>query len=185
MNIPWEYLRKEDFDPRIMAIAGYLTHRVAGKNIVDLDAGHAPLLHYIPDTFRWYYANDKFLNPAEFHDPRDLTTMFHQCTDLEAEAYLKDKKVDILCAIGMGAGHVHPVEWESPELDAVVERMVERHQPEIVVLENTWEYSQRFGLIDSLAHRMRGYKIVQRFKIETLISTEKTWAPREVAILEK
>ena len=45
-------------DYRIWLISGYSKNRIENKIIVDLDCGHAPLLKYIPHSYKEYIGND-------------------------------------------------------------------------------------------------------------------------------
>lgn len=150
----WEYLHTRAFDARCLLIAGYLHDKVAGKHIVDLDCGHAPLVKYLPRTYASYYANDT-------HQTPETGIEFEPITDVEAVERLTDRPIDILIGMGYAQGHLYKHELESPTMRESVLKLAENKHPQIIVLETVTRYENSSGDLAGLVSDLkgRGYQV--------------------------
>jgi hypothetical protein len=131
----WEYLLTNQHDARAMLIAGYLAEKIAGKTIVDLDCGHAPLLKYLPKTFKRYYGNDTLKERL----PTYPGALFLPITD---EEFVNGdfESVDVLVVMGMGGYELTKEKLESSTLTASILSMTLKYKPEIVIIECIKEF---------------------------------------------
>lgn len=131
----WEYLLTKELDARAMVIAGYLANKITGKVILDLNCGHAPLLRYLPKTYARYYGNDTLAKRLPTCDG----ALFLPMTD--EEMVTSDiGRVDVLVVMGMGGYEITKEKLESPTLTRSILALIEKHKPEIVILECIQEF---------------------------------------------
>ncbi len=155
-------------EERLERIGKYLKNKVKGKHIVDVNCGSAPLLNYIPHTFKSYYGND--ISPELFFpngilkSNRKNARMVHGNILLEygddefLVEKLKGKKIDILLILGATVGHITPGHAESETQDVTLKRLVSIHKPKIIVLEIAQEYAYdtRFDLMHRYSTEWEG-----------------------------
>ena len=179
----WEYLDNTRLDGRLLVVAGYLSNRIEGKNIVDLNCGTGRLINYLPRIYTNYYCNDINLVPSCIQEPID----FHPISDTEMVTFLADKMVDVVCVLGHGGGHELPNVHESISLSNSAMLIIEKHKPEIVILEANFTYVWKHHVLKSVldwAIEACGYKIKQDIVVKPA-ETNDTLAERNIIILER
>jgi len=131
----WEYLLTDEHDARAMLIAGYLAEKIAGKTIIDLDCGHAPLLKYLPKTYKRYYGNDTLVERL----PMYPNGIFSSLSDAD---YVRGsfESVDVLVVMGMGGYELTHEKLESSTLTTSILSLVLEYKPEILILESIKEF---------------------------------------------
>jgi hypothetical protein len=142
----YSYLDKPDLDGRIQVIAGYLARHCRDKHIVDLNCGHAPILHYLPKKYGTYRGND--LDHECFKHNHWRITFYH-ITDKEFAMALHDidAPVDILLCLGMVDSRKSLEELESETLPESVVQIARYHKPEIIVLETPSYYEDAYSVM--------------------------------------
>lgn len=127
----WEYLEQQNFDKRFEIIVQFLKGKTKDKVIVDLDCGSAKLCKFLEPDWLTYVGNDideKYIRMAKEHNvPK---TSFY----LKSDEHV-DECTDILIVMGYGGQEITHAEEESKTLNSSIKRIVEKHQPEIVILE--------------------------------------------------
>ncbi len=178
----WNYLNTKEFDGRLMLIAGYLANKIQGKVILDLNCGHAHLLSYIPCTFQKYIANDIDRDVINALANRWGYTFLEQPDDAMPSLIAG---VDILLSLGYAA---KLNEHESQTLDETIKALVQKHRPEIVVLECAqricanalelcrWIQKQDYGLRDFALYESH---------VARLVDAAYTMRKRRIMILER
>lgn len=174
----WEYLQTNILDERFEIVAELVD--VYGKDILDLDAGTARLINFIPDTFNKYYAND--IRPEYYNkNPRiDYQIM----DDTEMFEYMKDKSIDILCVFGHGAGHRFNNGYESTTLDDVFKEFTYSHEPETLIIEGSTYHNEQFKMLDELVDSCLD-RYVQDEKVETDKNPLSEYAHRTIYVLSR
>ena len=133
---------------RLEKIGEYLKDKVKGKHIVDINCGSAPILDYIPNTFKSFYGNDLGLESNETRVDENKITL--ECLDdKELTQKLQGKKIDIFLILGATVGHITPGHGESETQDVAIKQIVNIYKPEIIVLEmcQDYAYQSRFDLM--------------------------------------
>lgn len=156
----WEYLLTRELDARVLPVAGYLANKINGNCIVELDCGHAPILKYLPKTYKSYYGNDILGERL----PEYLGARFYQMKDDE---FVKgDFDVDILLVFGLGGYEISKEALESSTLTQSIFDLVDREHPGVVVIESIQKYSPVQDSIEVYL-KDKGYSIVHKIKVET------------------
>jgi len=180
-KLPWLHLQTDSLDARYLIAAGYLANKVSGKYIIDLNCGTARLLKYIPHTFALYYGNDILIDIF----PNYKNVLFEKIIDQEV-VNKYNKKLDILLVFGYASGHLAKNKWESETLDQSTRDLIKKFEPEIIILDSSYDYEIRFATLKNLIGYIQaidGYKIVHSIKLSPINNTE--LAERIVYILEK
>jgi len=140
----WEYLLEKKLDKRCEYIASKLKISIKDSIIVDIDCMHAPLLKYIPDTYKKYIGNDIL---SVF--PKNKKTEFLQIDDKYLLGELRNitDKVDIVVAIGIGGYEISKEERESKTLTNTIIEVCLRYNPKILVLEAVTKYTPILDII--------------------------------------
>ena len=174
----WEYLQTSEWDKRLEIIAKFLKGKTAGKSIFDIDCGTARLLDFIDHDFASYYGND--INPAYIAEAngRDVPNTVFETLD---DKYLMDvdlNPIDILLAIGMGAGEYVINKYESKTLTDIFKRIVDEYKPGIVVAETIKAYwDKHFANLLNPFMEKRGYKnLIQEVSLEKTFTGERVIA---------
>lgn len=178
--MPWDYLREAELDGRLLVVAGYLTSRIEGKRILDVNCGYAPLLRFLPRVFDQYVGNDTDLEAIAFLKEAYPTERWLGCRDSELP---KLKGVDVLVCLGYGA---RLNQYESATLDQTVMALVYQHYPGIVVLE-VWT---RYPLLDEFNELVdwiveQGYDEVGMWWVRPWQKPSGIYADRGVVLLER
>ncbi|MBF0531743.1 MAG: methyltransferase domain-containing protein [Candidatus Omnitrophica bacterium] len=176
-NDVWAYLFDEKMDYRVWLAAGYLRDKVKEKIIVDLDCGHAPLLKYIPDTYRQYIGND-------------IRNLFPALTERSIFYLKKDDdfiqaltKVDILVVLGYGGYEITKESLESKTLLGSIKTIISKFEPEIVVFETVRKFLPILKDVEEFAIS-QGYQTKCLFSVK--MDDDENWLKhRELLILEK
>ena len=179
----WEYLDTPELDGRFLIASGYLSNRIKGKFIVDLNCGTARLLNYLPKDYAGYYCNDK----VTYNSRLGLTVNFQQITDLEMVKYLESRKVNILCVFGHGGGDKLPNGHESKTLSQSANYLIGKHRPEIVILEANYTYVKKYEVLKDIIYRATieyAYTIKQNIIVKPANSTDPL-SERNIIILER
>ena len=135
-NVAWEQFKQKQLDGRLQIVAGYLANKIEGMNLFDLNCGTAPLLDWLPPVWNWYAGNDtckEFI--MEAIDREKPRCSFDIIDDESLPSWLNEEfKYNIDCLIVMGyAARLNPM--ESQTIEETIYRLVDEHQPEIVVLD--------------------------------------------------
>ncbi len=158
----WEYLLTNKLDARVLLVAGYLADKIEGKVIVDLDCMHAPILKYLPRTYKVFHGNDilsLFPEPPELYKAKFYTMKDEEFTELELHT-------DILIVFGMGGYEQSKEELESKTLNQSILKIVDRDMPEIVVIESVQQFSPIQENFEAIL-KAKGYNVAHKVKVET------------------
>ena len=146
----WQYLMEDKYDYRIRPAADYLKDKVKDKIIVDLNCGHAPLLKYLPDTYKKYLGNDiRELFPTE-HNGK---CFFYLKKDNEFADTLS--AVDILVVFGVGGYEISKQSVESATATQTIKTIIFKFRPSIIVLEAIKPYTPILKRIERYAIQYR------------------------------
>lgn len=161
----WEYLLTDEHDARAMLIAGYLANKIVGKTIVDLDCGHAPLLKYLPQTYKRYYGNDVLAERL----PKYPGALFLPIPD--AEFVQNDfESVDVLVVMGMGGYELTKEKLESSTLTASIIHMAQKYKPDILIIECIKEFE---SIIEKYVYPHIGSSYTLKHNITISVSDER------------
>jgi hypothetical protein len=156
--VPWDYLREEATYNRYKIVADYLHNKIDNAIVVDIDCGMADLINYLPKTFHKYIANDIYSRPI--YHPKMI---FYPQSDHIFISVFKEQKVDILIALGIGAGHINKSIWESPTLDACIRDILYQYEPKYVVLESAKQYEEKYHMMNDLVQ----YAKTQKYSVDS------------------
>lgn len=174
--MPWEYLNTPEWDGRFLYAAGYLSTRIEGKHLVDLNCGTARLLKYIPQTWATYVGNDIHQCPSE------KMSMFMHLPDSVVSQRID--RCDVLMCFGVANGNHASPEWESCTVSDSIRYIVEAHKPSIIVLETPVRYDMECGVLTELLSRMTlQYDLAHQADI--VCDASHAYGTRRVAILER
>jgi len=177
-NTVWQYLLTGGMDSRIELVSEYLKDKVKDRVIVDLDCGHAPLLKYLPDTYKQYIGNDiRDIFPAERNDK----CIFYLKKDDELINILT--KIDILVALGLGGHEISKEPRESKTCTQTLKRIISKLTPEIVVLEAVNRFLPVLESVEKCAFR---YSYKTKHHLDIKPDKDRDWVKhRTLLILEK
>jgi hypothetical protein len=178
--MPWDYLREPELDGRLLVVAGYLAQRIAGKTIVDLNCGYAPLLKFLPRTFDGYAGNDTDPEAIAFLKETYPDGRWFDCRDDELPEL---DQVDVLLCLGYASGLNAQ---ESSTLDQTVTELVHEHYPETIVLE-IWTRCPVLGEFNELVDWIveQGYEEVGMWWVRPWQQASGVYADRGVVFLER
>jgi hypothetical protein len=183
MTATYNYLNQQGMDGRILLIAGYLARHCRDKHIVDLNCGHAPILHYIPKTYGTYRAND--LDHDCFKHNHWRITFYHLTDEKFTDAlHNTEAPVDILLGLGLNDGRVSGEPLESKTLLTSLERIANHHRPEIIILETPVKYEEAFHPIQNLTQSLNDYNIVMDWCVDSYNKFIHPLQRRRVVILK-
>jgi hypothetical protein len=173
----WEYLETDALDGRFREVAARVD--VAGKTLLDVNAGSCRVLRHIPWTFDRYIAND--VRPLGL--PLSDRAEFHLVSDAAVPAIVAARLVDVLLCFGHGAGHKLPCPLESPTLTDTIQRLVIEHRPAVVVLEGAAAYNERYHMLEELVAFCAGQGMRIEVSLEILPRLENPFARRHLRIM--
>jgi len=178
--VVWDYLREPELDGRLLVAAGYLASRIEGKTILDLNCGYAPLLKFLPRTFRAYVGNEVDPEAMAFVRETYPGGRWLDCRDDELPEL---EAVDVLVCLGYAAGLN---EYESPTLHETVMELVYKYYPGIVVLE-VWTRCPVLDAFDDLVDWVveQGYEEAGMWRVMPWQQASGVYAERGVVFLER
>ncbi len=139
----WKWLNTNESDMRYR-IVSQLLGDISNKVVLDLNCGQAGLHKYI--KCKEYWANDVFV-------PEDISGInFIQREDKDI-----DIDCDILCLFGIGNGELTGMPLESKTERQSITRLIQ-HFPEIVVLEMTQEWIDKYDLMRKYDEILKDYE---------------------------
>lgn len=177
----WEQFNLPELDGRLQLIAGYLASKVKGAWILDLNCGGAPLLRYLPGTYKIYIGNDTNLDalfPVKKLYVDGPKYQWLNCADDELPRL---RKVDILLSLGYGA---RLNEHESATLDDSIIDLVGIYKPSIVIIDAWSRLPVRCGLEGLLDALSDDYDLPFGWLLEPYIDTT-PYSDRQIHILER
>ncbi len=163
----WDYV--DEIDARFTPAVDYLSDKIEGKVLIDLNCGEARLLQYLPHSFKRYYGNDL----------RAVFPSYPKCQfDCIPDTQVNPKQLDVLMCWGMGGYELTKEPVESPTISHTILRLGDRH-PSVIILEAVWAFDV---LTESLIRRLPDYAQIT----ESRFDCGNRWThKRRVVILER
>ena len=182
----WEQFKQKQLDGRLQLVAGYLANKIEGMNIFDLNCGTAPLLDWLPPVWNEYWGNDTCQEFVYEAINRGSPKCFFGVVDDESlPGWLNEYNYNIDCLIVMGyAARLNPM--ESQTIEETIYRLVDEHQPEIIVLDG-WAGLPNDVFFQTVVSGLSadfGYKIEYAWALSPIVQNA-AYQNRDIYILER